>query len=396
MKKLLLIAFTALSIQIIAQTNIFPLDGNVGIGTNNPAGKLDLVDNNQHLTFLLNQRLTGTWPASTDATTMTIQSSGGSAGNLAFATGNSEVMRITSSSNIGIGTTNPQSPLHIRASTGYGSIRISPSSDNAESSMGFFSDAAGTANNTAWIIGNSAWGNTGKFIIGNQAAGGPIITALQNGNVGIGTTNPTYKLDVSGDTRISGSLSLGNWQLSTNSWPGTGGFTFVGNDVTYGISSTGGQASLQIDGAFIQAEAGKTNTYAGVSQFNNTVNFSGTGIWNTSGNVGIGTTIPDQKLTVKGKIHAEEVIVDLNVPVADYVFKPTYKLMPLHEVEQFVKTNSHLPEIPSATEITKNGLSMGEMQNKLLQKVEELTLYAIQQNKKIETLEKEIKELKTK
>jgi len=113
-------------------------------------------------------------------------------------------------------------------------------------------------------------------------------------------------------------------------------------------------------------------------------------------NVGIGTTIPDQKLTVKGKIHAEEVIVDLNVPVADYVFKPTYKLMPLHEVEQFVKINSHLPEIPSATEITKNGLSMGEMQNKLLQKVEELTLYAIQQNKKIETLEKEIKELRTK
>jgi len=107
-----------------------------------------------------------------------------------------------------------------------------------------------------------------------------------------------------------------------------------------------------------------------------------------NGNVGIGTTIPDQKLTVKGKIHAEEVIVDLNVPVADYVFKPTYKLMPLPEVEQFVKTNSHLPEIPSATEITKNGLSMGEMQNKLLQKVEELTLYAIQQDKSKKELER--------
>jgi len=269
-------------------------DGNVGVGTINPAGKLDLVDNNQHLTFLLNQKLAGTWPATTDATTMTIQSSGISAGNLAFATGNSEVMRITAGSNIGIGTTNPQSPLHIKASTGYGSIRISPNSDNAESSMGFFSDTAGTTNSTAWIVGNSAWGNTGKFIIGNQAAGGPIITALQNGSVGIGTTNP------------------------------------------------------------------------------------------------------DQKLTVKGKIHAEEVIVDLNVLVADYVFKPNYKLMPLPEVEQFVKANSHLPEVPSAGEITKNGLSIGDMQNKLLQKVEELTLYAIQQNKKIETLEKRINELQTK
>jgi hypothetical protein len=107
------------------------------------------------------------------------------------------------------------------------------------------------------------------------------------------------------------------------------------------------------------------------------------------GNVGIGTTIPDQKLTVKGKIHAEEVIVDLNVPVADYVFKPNYKLMPLPEVEQFVKANSHLPEIPSATEISKNGLSMGEMQNKLLQKVEELTLYVIELKKEIETMKKQ-------
>jgi hypothetical protein len=114
------------------------------------------------------------------------------------------------------------------------------------------------------------------------------------------------------------------------------------------------------------------------------------------GRVGIGTTTPDQKLTVKGKIHAEEVIVDLNVPVADYVFKPNYKLMPLPEVEQFVKTNSHLPEIPSANEISKNGLSMGEMQNKLLQKVEELTLYMIEQNKSKKKLEKKYNDLLSK
>lgn len=106
-----------------------------------------------------------------------------------------------------------------------------------------------------------------------------------------------------------------------------------------------------------------------------------------NGKVGIGSANPDQKLTVKGKIHAEEVIVDLAVP-ADYVFQPSYKLRPLSEVEQYVKTNSHLPEIPSAKEIVQNGLSIGEMQNKLLQKVEELTLYVIQQQKKIGQLEK--------
>lgn len=116
---------------------------------------------------------------------------------------------------------------------------------------------------------------------------------------------------------------------------------------------------------------------------------SGNGFF--ASNVGIDTTIPDQKLTVKSKIHAKEVIVDLNVPVADYVFKPNYKLMPLPQVEQFVKKNSHLCEIPSATEITKNGLSMGEMQNKLLQKEEELTLYIIELQKQINQLKQEMK-----
>jgi hypothetical protein len=127
---------------------------------------------------------------------------------------------------------------------------------------------------------------------------------------------------------------------------------------------------------------------------NTLINGQGNSFFN-GGNLGIGTTNPDQKLTVNGKIHATEVIVDLAIP-ADYVFKPTYKLMPLHEVEQFVKTNSHLPEIPSATEITKNGLSMGEMQNKLLQKVEELTLYMISQQKTIDQQQAQIKELNDK
>jgi hypothetical protein len=113
-----------------------------------------------------------------------------------------------------------------------------------------------------------------------------------------------------------------------------------------------------------------------------------------TGAVGVGTTNPDQKLTVKGKIHAEEVIVDLNVPAADYVFAKDYSLMPLHKVEQYVKTNSHLPDVPSATEIKDKGLSMGEMQNKLLQKIEELTLYAIEQNKKMEIQQNEIQALK--
>ncbi|WP_417940971.1 hypothetical protein [Flavobacterium sp. RS13.1] len=111
-----------------------------------------------------------------------------------------------------------------------------------------------------------------------------------------------------------------------------------------------------------------------------------------TGNIGIGTSAPDEKLTVKGKIHTQEVRVDLLGPlVPDYVFSNDYKLKSLEEVEDYIKQNSHLPEIPSAKEIEKNGLMLAEMNMSLLKKIEELTLYSIEQNKKIEAQSKEIK-----
>ncbi|MEN2401776.1 tail fiber protein [Flavobacterium sp. MC2016-06] len=108
-----------------------------------------------------------------------------------------------------------------------------------------------------------------------------------------------------------------------------------------------------------------------------------------NGNVGIGTAIPDEKLTVKGKIHTQEVKVDLlGSLVPDYVFSNDYKLKSLQEVEEYIKQNNHLPEIPSAKEIEKNGLMLAEMNMTLLKKIEEMTLYMIEQNKRIEKLEK--------
>ena len=111
------------------------------------------------------------------------------------------------------------------------------------------------------------------------------------------------------------------------------------------------------------------------------------------GNVGIGTTNPDELLTVNGAIHAKEIKVDLTGSLADFVFSPDYKLKSLTELEQYLKENRHLPEIPSATEVKENGLSLGEMQNKLLQKIEELTLYVIEQDKSKKELEKKYNEL---
>ena len=106
-----------------------------------------------------------------------------------------------------------------------------------------------------------------------------------------------------------------------------------------------------------------------------------------SGKVGIGTTTPDEKLTVKGKVHAEEVKVDLSVPGPDYVFKEDYDLKSLEEVQNYIKTHGHLPNIPSAQEMAEEGIELGEMNMKLLEKIEELTLYIIEQEKRISKLE---------
>jgi len=112
-----------------------------------------------------------------------------------------------------------------------------------------------------------------------------------------------------------------------------------------------------------------------------------------TGRVGIGTTTPDAKLTVKGNIHAEEVKVDLNVPGPDYVFKEGYDLKSLEEVQDYIKTHGHLPNIPSAQEMEENGIQLGELNMKLLEKIEELTLYTLRQEKDIKILENNNKKL---
>jgi hypothetical protein len=109
-----------------------------------------------------------------------------------------------------------------------------------------------------------------------------------------------------------------------------------------------------------------------------------------NGNVGIGTTNPTSKLTVAGNINSREVKVSVDAG-ADFVFEKDYTLPSLQEVEKFVTENKHLPEIASAKEMQKEGINLSEMNIKLLQKIEELTLYVIEQNKRIELLEKKNK-----
>ncbi|MGJ1421064.1 hypothetical protein ACR79T_15700 [Sphingobacterium spiritivorum] len=100
------------------------------------------------------------------------------------------------------------------------------------------------------------------------------------------------------------------------------------------------------------------------------------------GNVGIGTEDPTERLSVNGNIRAKEIKVETaNWP--DYVFAEDYPLTPLPEIEAFIKANKHLPDIPWAQKITEDGLSVGEMNKLLIEKVEELTLHLIEKDKKI-------------
>lgn len=149
----------------------------------------------------------------------------------------------------------------------------------------------------------------------------------------------------------------------------------------YGASSSGGSSSV--------TGSGTTNSLAkwsGLSSLTTSTIYD-------NGNVGIGTVNPAYKLDVLGTIRAREVLVNLS-GVPDYVFDESYVLPKLEQVQDFIQANKHLPEIPSAAEIEKHGVSVNDMQIKLLKKIEELTLYSIQQQKEIDALQEEFNKLK--
>ncbi|MBB5649151.1 hypothetical protein [Pedobacter cryoconitis] len=110
-----------------------------------------------------------------------------------------------------------------------------------------------------------------------------------------------------------------------------------------------------------------------------------------SGNVGIDTTTPKEKLSVNGNIRAKEIKVEAeNWP--DYVFEPSYTPMPLSELESYVFKNKHLPGVPTAKEIEIDGIELGKLNKMLVKQQEELILHLIEQSKKIDDLMRQVKE----
>ena len=189
-----------------------------------------------------------------------------------------------------------------------------------------------------------------------------LLSVNLNGNVGIGTAGPSSKL------HIYNTISGISYQTK-----------LTGNAIEFNRSNNSTSYIDKKDNGTLSFRMG-SNYLTRMSILNN-------------GNVGIGTVNPDMKLTVKGNIHAEEVKIDLNVPAPDYVFEKDYQLKTIKDVEEFIKKHNHLPEIPSAKEFEQNGVMQVEMDMNLLKKIEELTLYTIQQQKEIEELKFQNKKL---
>ncbi len=277
--------------------------------------------------------------------------------------------------NVGVGATAPGQKLEVngnillRNSTGLKSIYTWEASDvnwriGMNSSPGF-NRALATSHVQYLTYGNSAGQGFAVGVNGANSSFELLSTNHQayfRGNVGIGST-------IADGLQVNVVLSSEAAQASSNVRIGVmGGGPRI-------IFDRAGSTPFQMDNF-----GGRFRIFVpGTELFNIT----------TSGNVGIGSLNPNQKLTVNGTIYGREVKVDLNVPGPDYVFQPEYKLMPLDEVKKYIQENKHLPEVPSAAEMEANGINLSEMNMLLLKKIEELTLHII-------TLEERIREAKNK
>ncbi|MBS7256708.1 hypothetical protein [Flavobacterium branchiicola] len=206
-----------------------------------------------------------------------------------------------------------------------------------------------------------------------------------DGNVGIGTSSPLQKLDVNGHAIIKGAI-----------------ISAMGGD-------EGGQIQIKNDSKTSNGIANSWVVYNMTGGYGNSLQFwaydnlgcGAGGLCSNrftimdNGNVGIGVNNPNNKLDVNGTIHSKEVKVDTQF-WSDFVFKKEYELPTLSEVEKHIKEKGHLRDIPSEEEVMKNGINLGEMDAKLLQKIEELTLYLIEMKKDINSLKEENQELKSK
>ena len=220
-----------------------------------------------------------------------------------------------------------------------------------------------------------------------------------DGKVGIGTTTPSKKLEINGSININ---------APSDAYVGL----FQNNNVNLTLGGTSGsQPRIYLYGSASPTNPGKISIltpgnitlgsnsgsepriyfYSSLSPTSpGSLYIAAPGNIIMNGFLGIGTTNPTYPLSVNGTIRSKKVIV--NTGWSDFVFEDDYNLMPLHKLEKFISKNKHLPEIPSAKEVEENGISLGDMDASLLQKIEELTLYVIELQKQVDELKHQQKE----
>ncbi len=323
-------------------------------------------------------------------------------GSINFRFNNTD-KHIISSTGIKIGATS-STDLPVEALDVNGSVLVNNGWLRVKGQRGlYFQDYGGGfyMKDTQWI---RTWGNKnfyhntgtmrtdGTFQVG---PGGNRFLVNTSGKVGVGTTNPKSELHINSGRK--GLLVNGTM----------GGDNFIDYQAVFSFTDTG----ITESGIKINKKNGGNNFDLLNAFYKNEELF----VIRSSGNIGIGVANPNDKLEVAGTIKAQEIEVTLasmedlnlngtlaanNITVkangntADFVFSDTYNLKDLTEVENFIKTNKHLPDIPSAEDMEKQGVNLAEMNKLLLQKVEELTLYAIEKDKevgflkdKVETIE---------
>jgi len=251
-----------------------------------------------------------------------------------------------------------------------------------------FSIKTSMSPSSGWPNRGWTWGEYGAVPIAAIGVQGNFQLAgtFSPNKIGIGTTSPVGKLQVninSANTAYA-SLTTSDIGISLSNSSNTNGNL---NVMSFLDAAGNGVAHVGI------AVSSQTN-HTGKLFFSTRAtggNVTQRMIIDESGNVGIGTGSPDQPLTVNGTVHATRVKVETTVPGPDYVFEKDYSLPSLDEVKSYIDENKHLPEIPSAKEMEAKGIDVGEMNMLLLKKVEELTLYVIEQQKQLDDLKRLVK-----